>query len=683
MVLPITFACSRATFASEGARAFVFEGVESVLLLGQPSRSISRAAEEDCRLPPSDVARANAALRRLELVVGMAGFIIALPLIGGSPRSATGQMLGYFGASLLVLAAGFLSASFLAQARLRAAAGLTPPPAAPAAPYDSSPKAWVRAQAAHLRDRVAAVDWLGDWAPVVIPFLLASIAIVTLVMLWPTRGQAIPAPLVFQLLAGGLIVAAFPLLVLERYYAGLSTSVLPDAAKLARLVRVPLLAAVGLSIAAIFRSLGFAWPVFISQAVAIVVGIVAAEIALRCAAFVFMPLAPLAVRGVPAESALADLIRLERPSWRAINFAVQRQLGIDLSRSWAIAFVQRAARPVLGGMIVFAWLLTGVTALGLSQRAVYEQFGVPVSVFGPGLHIHLPWPFGILHDVEYGTVHEIPIVFGAAERTTTEAAEVVPAEAAPPPGADRLWDASHPSEASYLVAANSEGRQNFQIVNIDLRIVYRIGLTDDAARAAAYRIADPEALIRAAAGRMLVRHFARYTLLDVLGQNRAAFVEAFKAQLQQRLDALASGIDVIAVVVEAIHPPPDAARAYHDVQAAQITSIAQVAVSRADAARKMKAAAQTSVELTDEAQAAAAERVDQAQADATLFGGDRQAYAAGGPAFLFERWVEHLNKGLSLAPLVIIDNRLGGQNAPTIDLRKIGPATAPTLNDND
>ncbi len=645
-------------------------------------------------MPPSDFARANASPRRIELIVGMASFIVSVPLLGGSAsepggRSPIAQLIGYFGASLLVLAAGFLSASFLGQARVRAAEGEASGKGRTrqALPPAASPKAWVRAQAALLRDRLANVDWLGDWAPVVVPFVLAAIAIAALVRLWPARGQTATPALSFQFLAGFLILAAFPLLVLERTYAALDPVAQADAPQLARLARLPLFASVALCIAAIFRSLGYDWPIVVGQAVALVVGLVAAEIALRCAAFVFMPLPPVAARTIPARSSLAALIRLERPSWRAINFVVRRQLGIDLSRSWAIAFVQRAASPVLGGMIVFSWLLTGVTALGLSQRAVYEQFGVPVAVFGPGLHVHLPWPFGILRNVEYGIVHEMPIVFsangGAGATPAPNAAETPGAEDAPPPSADRLWDSSHPSEASYLVAANSDGRQNFQIVNIDLRIVYRIGLSDAAARTAAYQVADPEGLIRAAAGRMLVRHFARYTLLDVLGQNRAAFVAAFQTELQQRLDALAAGIDVIAVVVEAIHPPPEAASAYHGVQAAQISSIAQVAVSRADAVRKMKAAEQTSVVLADDALAAAAERVDQAQADSTLFAGDRQAYADGGKAFLFERWIEHLDKGLSLAPLVIIDNRLGGTNAPTVDLRKLGAPAAAALNDND
>jgi regulator of protease activity HflC (stomatin/prohibitin superfamily) len=253
------------------------------------------------------------------------------------------------------------------------------------------------------------------------------------------------------------------------------------------------------------------------------------------------------------------------------------------------------------------------------------------------------------------------------------------AEAVPPASADRLWDDSHPYEASYLIASAADGQQGFQIVNIDLRIVYRTVLSDAGAADAAYRIADPAALIRAAAGRMLVQHFSRYTLADVLGENRARFVGSFRAQLQQRLDRLQAGADVVAVVVEAIHPPPEAARAYHNVQAAQIRADALVSQSRGAAYTALGKARQQSAMLRDGAQAEAAEQVDQAQAARTLFDGDHRAYLRGGRVFLDERWLEHLERDLARTPLVIVDHRLDGPLAPTIDLRRFGTSAPPVV----
>src|SRR5581483_8522915 len=138
-----------------------------------------------------------------------------------------------------------------------------------------------------------------------------------------------------------------------------------------------------------------------------------------------------------------------------VSQGVRRQFGIDLSRSWALAFVREAAFPIAVAMVVVAWATTGLTALGLNERAVYERLGEPVAVLGPGLHLHLPWPLGIMRRVELGTVHEIPVVFSAGGEPAASArgaatAQSLPdaaAEDPPPPSADRLWDASHPSEA--------------------------------------------------------------------------------------------------------------------------------------------------------------------------------------------------------------------------------------------
>ncbi len=100
-----------------------------------------------------------------------------------------------------------------------------------------------------------------------------------------------------------------------------------------------------------------------------------------------------------------------------MSASVTRQFGIDLSRSWALDFIRRASIPSLVGLLAAGWLMTGVTALDLSQRAVYEAFGGRKLSFIPVFIVHLPWPFGRLKQVEYGVVREIPIVFPAEAGT--------------------------------------------------------------------------------------------------------------------------------------------------------------------------------------------------------------------------------------------------------------------------
>jgi regulator of protease activity HflC (stomatin/prohibitin superfamily) len=423
------------------------------------------------------------------------------------------------------------------------------------------------------------------------------------------------------------------------------------------------------------------WASVLERVVGIVIGIVSLELLLRCAVIFFVPFAPIEQRLSLTDSAFAGaVLRLRPPSLRTINIAVRRQLGIDLSRSWALAFIQRAVLPVLLGIGLLGWAVTGVSALGINERGIYERFGVPVAVFGPGVHVHLPWPLGTIRLVEIGVVHLLPIEFvlpggqQAGKSSSVGAARAPAAEGSAPEGADRLWTDDHPFEGSYIIASSEHGNQGFQLVNIDMAVIYRVGLSERAARDAAYRVSDIDELIQAISGQLLVRYFSHNTLLDLLGRSRESFTHEFQSALQAQLDHFGTGVEAIGVSVEAIHPPPGAASAYHGVQAAEIRANTQISVRRGDATRSLMVAQQSATEDRNAAAASEAERVGQAQADSVLFTGDRQAYAQDGYAFLLERWLTNVTAALGQSRLVLLDYRLNPQSMPALDLRGLGAA---------
>jgi regulator of protease activity HflC (stomatin/prohibitin superfamily) len=630
-----------------------------------------------------DLAHFNNARRYVAplLVIGGAFALIAVGLIGAvSTHLINLPTLAYVGAAFLVPVAGFLSASIVTFARDQLLDAELHPRTQPqdpagAAQGDSS-GGWLKRYLAHERALLMPREnFVAAWPPVLVVLLFGQLAAVSVIIGWWVSTQTIVDPAVGQVLGGVLIVAAFPLLVLERFYAGVSAEMLPEAPQLERLLRVPLTACLGLGISMVVVSLGFPWGFWVERAIALVIFITALELILRALAMCFLPFAPIQSLKTVADSSVAGLLRLSIPNFQAFNVAVRQQFGIDLSRSWALAFIQRASLPIVAGLGLMAWGVTGMTALGLNQRAVYERFGSPVAVFGPGLHLHLPWPMGVMRGVELGVVHDIPIAISPNGDLTQPSAgvdkqqQLVGAEAPAPLSADRLWNASHPSEQTYLIASEANGQQSFQVADADLRVVHRVGLSDAAALDFAYRVADPEVFIRAAAGRILVQYFSRYTLLDVLGQSRETFANEFRTVLQDQLDRMSSGIEVIAVVVEAIHPPPGAAAAYHNVQAAEILANVDIALQRANAIHTAKTAEQAAMEERNRALAAAAELRDRASSESLLFDADRTAWQRDNRAFLLERRFARLVSGLAKSELIVIDHRLNGRNAPTIDLR--------------
>jgi len=401
---------------------------------------------------------------------------------------------------------------------------------------------------------------------------------------------------------------------------------------------------------------------------------IAAELALRALGRLFLPPpAPRLARAAIA-SVLARMLA-EGLRTRSLAAPVRQHLGIDFSRSWALAYLRAAIPPVALLLLLLCWGLSGVVLVGLDQRAVYERFGAPVAVLHAGLHAILPWPMGQVRRVEFGGIHETTL-------TDTETAlppRPVGAEDRPPPEADRLWEQAHPAELVFLIAGESAGQQSFQVVSADIKIRYRIGLTDRDALLAATSVADPVALLRAAAGRVVAGFFAGRTLDAVLGDNREAMAGRLRPALQQDLDGIGCGIELAAVVIEAIHPPAGAAEAYHNVQAAQILAVTSVTAERGHALATAAEAAQYAADIVAKARAAAAEATATATADLTRFTADQAAAAEGGEAFMLERRLTSIAAGLSKAALTIIDHRIPPAEAPMLDLRPLpAAATAPS-----
>jgi regulator of protease activity HflC (stomatin/prohibitin superfamily) len=473
-------------------------------------------------------------------------------------------------------------------------------------------------------------------------------------------------------LGAAAIVLCFPLLVAERHFAALPASRNPEAAGLHALFLLCIVVWTGAGLVQIAIGLGVGHAAAALVPIAVLLGAVAAELGLRAMGRCFLPPPGPAEARAAITSLLASVVA-DGVRGRSIAVPMRRQFGIDISRSWALSFVRATAPHVALLLLLIVWGLSGVVLVGIDQRAVYERFGAPVAVLHPGLHVVLPWPMGNVRRVAFGTMQETALTdVGAAPR-----GRLAGAEDRAPPGADRLWEQPHPSELTFLVASIGDTRQSFQVVSADLRLLYRIGLTDADALQAAYRVDDPEVLLRATAGRVLTRFFAGQTPDEVLGEDREAMAERLRAEVQQELTRCGCGIELTALVIEAIHPPAGAAEAYHGVQAAQIMAATSIAAERGRAITELSKAKQYAAGLVTQAQSAAAETTGTAQADLTRFNADHAAAEVGGEAFIVNRYLADLSHALSREQVVIVDHRIPAADVPVVDLRPPGPATPP------
>jgi len=155
----------------------------------------------------------------------------------------------------------------------------------------------------------------------------------------------------------------------------------------------------------------------------------------------------------------------------------------------------------------------------------------------------------------------------------------------------------------------------------------------------------------------------------VLGARREQVADGLRRDLQAELDDRHSGIEVVAVVIESMHPPAGAAPAYRSVQAAEITASASRAEETGRAYGTLSAARRSADRVRDDAAGLAAELVGVAQSERWQSDADSLAWRGGGEAFLLERYFSNLRTALGRAALEIVDDRLGTAGLPVVDLR--------------
>ncbi|MFY1665868.1 protease modulator HflK [Pseudomonas sp. Pseu.R1] len=626
--------------------------------------------------------RASFQVRRLSRLtyvlgaMGVMGLVVSLFVDLFSPNSLWTAVLTNSAASLLVLASALQSAQIVALWRSHVLA-----PDDVEVMADENAVAEEQGWYDRLLGRIGGagtsmvgqigvpVFWLAGWS---------LLALISIGLVWNFTLVGSNVGLIGNVVGGLLLLIGFGLLVLERQFSNESEASWPESEQLAQIARAAIGTLLVAAFCLFFSSVDRVWPARLAVLIGLLPGLVAVELLIRALLSIFSPRNERLEPRLVASSFIAGLLRWPPRPLTALQNELHNRFGIDLRQVWAFTYMRRAFLPVLAVIVALGWLLSGVHEIPMQGRGIYERFGKPVEVLGPGLHAGLPWPFGTVLPVENGVVHELAtsVSEGASTEQTLD-----PAEGPPPTVANRLWDATHINDKSQVIASGSGDKQSFQIVNMDVRFVYRIGLDDQAAMAATYNSADIPSLIRSTASRVLVHDFASRTLDELLGEQRTDLAADIGSAVARDLKKLDSGVEILATVVESIHPPAGAANAYHAVQAAQISAQSLIARERGAAADQANLAQLHASIAHDQAAATSREVMATAQSADLRFSAEQQGYAKAGQAFLLEQYLSQLTQGMTHAKLLVLDHRLGGGSAPTIDLRSftlpVDPATSP------
>lgn len=194
--------------------------------------------------------------------------------------------------------------------------------------------------------------------------------------------------------------------------------------------------------------------------------------------------------------------------------------------------------PVIALLIVY--LSTAIFKVELREQAVIERFGKPLSLkepVSPGLHLKLPWPLDRVQKVKTAYIEELNI--GNITDKQTRAL---------------IWTRKHGTEEPFL-----SGDNNFFYPYIVLH--YR---TKDIFQYL-YKNTDAKVLLNEVAHRVATVLFANEAFYNIAVTHRKRLELEMLEKLQENLDELKSGIELLAVNLKDIHPPISIADSFERV----------------------------------------------------------------------------------------------------------------------
>jgi regulator of protease activity HflC (stomatin/prohibitin superfamily) len=451
----------------------------------------------------------------------------------------------------------------------------------------------------------------------------------------------------------------------------------------------------------------FGWLAVVIPSVMILVGI---EILLTSRLESYRPRVPGEIPRPAFDSRMLGLLTAPESLGRVVAETISYQFGVEVSRSWLYQLLGSAVTPL---SILGIGVLVGLSCLsivGPDERGITLRFGTMVGEpLPPGLHFKLPWPIETTELHPVGQVQEILISSDLTGRSRNAQAILWTSDGDKDSmlGQEDFLSAPGP-------AADGAASTGVSLVSADVIVQFSVG---DLRRFVLGAV-DHRQILRLVAQRETSQYFAAHDIDQLLGEGRTQAGAELERAIQDRLDAMGLGVQVVGVAVTALHPPIGrVSRAFHyqigavqqretSIQLAHkeaVKKLAQVAGSvdlsmRIDAAiRRLDAlraggdtqqvvvAEQEIEQLLSEARGEAAELVHQARAyrcrravgeraSGERFAGELLAYEASPVYYRTRRFLEVLADGLTGRRKFVIAGEAG--EAPIFRMDFSDPTSA-------
>ncbi len=315
---------------------------------------------------------------------------------------------------------------------------------------------------------------------------------------------------------------------------------------------------------------------------------------------------------------------------------LEENTGITMRSLWSLQLVKRVLPVAVMGVALAIWLSTCVVQIESTQQGALFRLGkLQKETLKPGVHLTLPWPLDQVEVYDTQAVQKVTIGYSRQENT------------------DNYWTKGHEGEEYRLLLGGGE-----EIACINLVVQYRIGDLMQYIKGSS----DPEAILQAQAYEIVTERTISTDLDSLLAEDREEFAKSFATELAQRMEDCQTGLEVVDVVLESIHPPMEIASVYQDIISAGIDAQYIVLMAQANADFTVKEAQKSAVETVSNAEVRQMESVAAANAAVADFMAAAEADSQYSQAYRFQKYIQAVTQAYGGAKIIIVGEGVDAGN---------------------
>lgn len=292
----------------------------------------------------------------------------------------------------------------------------------------------------------------------------------------------------------------------------------------------------------------------VAVAVPMLMLLVGGEMLLAGLLAVYRPKRPGEIPRPAFDSRLLGLLTAPESLGQIIGELIHYQFGVEVSRSWLYQLLGQAVTPltIFGAFVLFS--LSTIVIVGPDEQGLILRFGaVRSESLPPGIHIKLPWPIETAVSLPIGRVLQVTVSSDPTGRGQTPDSI--------------LWTSDDDGLTSlameyFPTALDTQVHDTagLALVNAEVVVQYRVSDIVEFLKGSL----APNDAIRVIASQEATRYFASHDLDTLLTRGRTEGGPALKSRIQERLDGLGLGFEIVGVSITSVSPPGgNVARSFH------------------------------------------------------------------------------------------------------------------------